>query len=474
MTLCAVPFEALSPRMQRLVAQTIDPAVATELMSTKDAGENIIFDGFGRIQGFTTPLVPDDVLARLESSITKPLTKTNSAARREAPRTDREILVRAMHILGMSNSLAHQMLKDDAKELFLSGSLNRQSVGALMEKCARLNEAEPLFHDQFNKLAAEAAKPLAPTQLVDNIYGRTFESLLVARLVEDPPPGVLKAARQLASEVLGELANHPKEIQDRILGDLASAIAKEPRPWWDRSPSIQPFLQQPTLENLQACFAANSGIEAIQSVFIAKHFALTLDRTGLNPDWMHSANRFYWSSLVSQKPQNASILTNFSQTSGNLLHYHPTTDQTPGINAYSWTHSKVVSVDNLTPWQAKALSKGQTIINGLSGTTNILAHLGKHIAQKNPEFREPEHHLNILMFVVFDGGHSTEEVLCTLDAIEQSRQGKDVSGKTLGDFGDGYQAIEKLGATEADRQALQNRVDEALNQTVEHFATHVA
>jgi hypothetical protein len=78
------------------------------------------------------------------------------------------------------------------------------------------------------------------------------------------------------------------------------------------------------------------------------------------------------------------------------------------------------------------------------------------------------------MFVVFDGGHSTEEVLCTLDAIEKSRQGQNVSGTTLAEFNEGYQAIAKLGATEADRQALKKRMDEALDQTVKRFATHVA
>lgn len=225
------------------------------------------------------------------------------------------------------------------------------------------------------------------------------------------------------------------------------------------------------MANLQACFAANSGIESIQAVFIATRFAITLHGVlWLNPRWLSQANEVYARSIHPAKPQQESILQDVTaENPGILLHHHAPLDYVPTGYGRSCTYAKAVSFDKLTEWEVNTLLREQTIVNGPSGTTNLMAHLGMQVAATDPGFKEADHHLNTLMFVVFDGGHSTEEVLYTLHLIKELRR-----GEAHVSFAGGYAAIAELGGTAADRQALKERLDQALERTIDYFATHVA
>lgn len=468
--------------MHSLRGATIDPAVASEILaSARNGAAEVAFDGFGRITGFATPHLSPALLAKLEAAVIRPLTTTNSPAPREAPRTEREILTRAMHLLGLTSGLAKDMLLDDAKNLFLSGSLNRQSVAAFIDKGVRLLAGDVLLQDQFMKLAAEIAKPVTTTQQADNIYGRSFESQLASDLVSNPPPGVLDAASQLGKGILDTLREHPQPVQDMMLARLAASLGAEPRPWSGQSPSLQTFINQPTMKNLEACLADTSnGIEAIKMPFIATRLAMTINWAvgrGLAqpPQWLNNANNFYGHVISPQKPTEQSRLNGLHvQTPGNWLNHHPKPDTIlTGDSAYSWTHAKMSSAESLSAFESHALSTGQTVVNGPSGTTNLMAFFGQHLARRNPNFPEANHHLNTLMFVVFDGGHSTQEVLSTLDAIKKLSQGQSAQD-AVGQFAGGYAAIAELGATEAERHELRARLDKATAQTVQYLATHVA
>ncbi|MBW8832506.1 MAG: hypothetical protein JF606_24525 [Burkholderiales bacterium] len=103
-----------------------------------------------------------------------------------------------------------------------------------------------------------------------------------------------------------------------------------------------------------------------------------------------------------------------------------------------------------------------------------MAFFGQHLASVNPNFSQKEHHLNTLMFLVFDGGHSTQEVLSTLDAIKSSKDPTFPGSPSVAEFAGGYESIADLSSSGAGKQALQERLDKATELTVDYFAQNVA
>jgi hypothetical protein len=66
---------------------------------------------------------------------------------------------------------------------------------------------------------------------------------------------------------------------------------------------------------------------------------------------------------------------------------------------------------------------------------------------------------------VFDGGHSTAEVLYTLDRV---------TGRPTDEPLRGYEAIATLASSGAERQALHERLENALDKTLDYHRRHVA
>ncbi|MBW8832505.1 MAG: hypothetical protein JF606_24520 [Burkholderiales bacterium] len=306
---------ALQKRMEALRGQTIDPAVATKIMARSRAVE---FDGFGRILSFSKGTVSPKLLTKLEAAVIKPLATTNTRIQRDAPRTEREILTRAMHLLGTSHSLANQMLRDDAKQLFLSGSLTRESVAAFVKKATGVlgQAGDVLMEDQFN-------------------------------------------------------------MQEHLLHVLAINLRKKTRPWYNHSPSLQQFMSSPSMDTLKACLAETSnGVEAVKVPSIATWMAVIINtREGIEiPGWLRDANSFYDAVVVPEKPTQKSDLHGVvAQAPGNWLHYHPKpTTIDNGMTGSNETHKKVHSPSNLSRFEVNALSTGQTVVSGPSGTPDGL------------------------------------------------------------------------------------------------------
>jgi hypothetical protein len=152
---------------------------------------------------------------------------------------------------------------------------------------------------------------------------------------------------------------------------------------------------------------------------------------------------------------------------GIWLHHQPnaTTWNISGNGGRNWTHSAVVSPESTSGFVDDALSRGQTVVSGPSGQTSLLASFGKHLSEADPDFPLPDLHLLTLMSLVFDGGHSTEEVLYTLDRVT----GRPADGPLRG-----YEAIARLASSGAESQALHERLKNAFDKTLDYHRKHVA
>lgn len=481
---------AMRQRMARLLHAAIDPAVATAVLDeagdeASDGAGEVVFDGLGRISGFGERGISPSLAERLENAVVESLTRTNAPGPRGAARTERELLTRAMHLLRNASGASSARLMADAKTLFLSGGFSRDTVAAFFTTAAGQLAGNDLLEGWFERLSSEISLPVAVAQRADNIYGRTFESLLVDDLIRDPPAGVLGAAGDLGKAMLDILNSHLPAVREALRSRLLHYVNADRRFWIGSSATLQRFLEAPSMNALQACLEeASDGVESIKMPFIATQLALAiqdLDRDDRisRPRWLQRSDSFYGSFLRPQKPKQKSRFGGVHASGpGNWLHHQPR-GETMKFDGQgkSWTHERVVQPKRLSRFEEDALARGQGVVNGPSGTTSLMFFLGEHIAGRNPGFSEAGHHLNTLMFLVFDGGHSTHEVLATLNAIRvSSGRGATRASKkaAVASFGGGYAAIADLAGSEAGRQALRTRLDSALERTIDYFATYVA
>ncbi len=473
------PPERMLERIDRLIGATIDPKVANEILADAgDAKSPVTFDGFGRIEDLA-PLhhISPALVTMLENAVIKPLTTTNARGPREAPRAERDILVRAMHLLGMERNPVNQALLVDAKKLFLSSGFSRLAVAAFVhDALARVGD-DVLLHDQFTKLAAEIAKPVTVPQLADNLYGRTFESLLVEDLVRWPPKNVLRVSRELGHGIVETMESYPPAV----FNELVSILRSDVRPWFGLSQSMRNFLDHPTMDTLKACMADTSnGIEAIKTVNVAQRMVLAIHNVSERgeierPEWYRRCFDFYCDFLSTQKPGGKSQLSGVrAQDPGNWLHYQPNAANTKSPwKGQSWTHSRVVTPERLSAFEQDALARGQPIVNGASGQTGMVASFGHHLGQSRPQLSQRDLHLTIMICLVFNGGHSTEEVLFALDAIRDLHTPGSEPRGLPEDFRGGYELIAELADGKAGKQMLRDRMDTALERTVAYCAKHV-
>jgi hypothetical protein len=474
-------------RMGRLLGATIDPAVATVLLD--EVGEEHLplkFDGFGRIDEFAFEegqYLPDELMARLENATIKPLTHTNSLAPRDAPRAERDLLVRAMNLLQMAEAGAGTDLQKEARALFMSHSFSRESVAAFLKRGAEQLSQDVLLQDQFQKLHAESLKPVTMTQRADNVYGRTFESLLVEDLVLDPPPGVLAAAGELAEGIMETLELMHSGERDPLMRELVNVLKDDVRPWFAKSPSMQAFARAPSSRTFAACLADTSdGLEAIKVVHLAQRFVLAINNASERdeierPRWYDLSLNYYSDFLSTQKPQTKFELEVPAGKPGNWLHYQRNASSLDmpvcGENR-NWTHYRMPDPAELSMFEKDALLRGQPVVNGMSGQTCMVSIFGQHLARQNPALSLPDLHLAALMCLVFDGGHSTEEVVATVDALKAFHSPGSVEPGWSSGFRGGYEAIADMAGDEATRQTLRERMDSALDRTLRYCAEHIA
>lgn len=504
---------------RRLVGAWIDPSVATAIIADARAelegrGEALAdplecpgpveFDGNGCIRSLRTRLLTPEIIARLEAAIISPLTQTRSDAPREAPRTPRSILIAVMHLLRCNAGPEATELMTRARKLFLSASFSREGVSRLVGDCSRRLRNEQL-HRRFREFDRELKQDVSTPQLADNLYGRTFESLLAEDLVRNPPEGILTAARRLGEGLFGMIEGLDSGAIKGLMHYIALEMRhdpkqscqwnKGPRPWHALCPRLKEFIRKPSMSTLRPCLVeVTSGVDAVlvpMVVTAAGRGFLSQLPWGMIPFSLLRANDIYLDEIKPQKPKDTSMLVQvegqlLAHKPGIWLHYQPKVTHFDTLRPIGMDHAhdKVVAPNAASSrapsgFTKNTLLKGQTMVNGPSGQTWMVEWLGQHLAQQEPDFPLGFHHLNTMMAMVFDGGHSTEEVLYTLKFAEELDQPLASSlCKWLPCLTDeptsGYEAIPFLLENSADQQALRERLDKALDQTLDYHAEHIA
>ncbi len=463
-------------RQNQLKGKSIDPHVASQHM------DHVEFDGIGRIQSFKTPDVPGHVLDALEAAQTVPLTHVNAPHPREVAKTERDSLVQFMALLRKVPGEAARALFDEGKAIWLSGDVSTSVTADYFRRAASEMRHLPGVHELAENLLKHTESDKTLPQYHENLYGRKFDSEIAHALIQNPPPAMLEATRAVAKALIDRFEPLFASLTDSEHLDFLDGIHKwvddDVRPWFSQTPEIHAFLENPSFEALlNALRKVDSGIDVLKVNFLAVQLSM-LGRNTASKDWMAPADANYHTAVIPQRSTYETGHEVKTQGYGIRLHYQPEYEPTPQFGqGKSWADARTPDLEMLTAFEDTAVSTGHPIVNGASGSTNIMAFMLRHLAQTDPSFDANSALLGTMSFLVFDGGHSLNEAMTVADAIRTHPGSADPDDDfdaimermdMMSDYATQYHDLARLGNSDAVEHAL----DTALSKTLDYFDAH--
>ncbi|WP_434525499.1 MARTX multifunctional-autoprocessing repeats-in-toxin holotoxin RtxA [Photorhabdus asymbiotica] len=436
--------------MEHLQAQRAESVgvlgIAVAPQHAEQLKQRVIFDGTGRIVGLKGSVTQDEINQLIKWKIT-PLTRKNSTAEREAPKTESESLIIFMSRLEAENIPEAGPLIERARELWLTGQVTSRETIRLFNDAISQLQAYPELHGLVLSLQADAHREKSTTQYIDNLFGRRFDSELAHTLVKTASPDAIATSRRIGQFLVQEFDLYMQSTSDSTVRDgqiaikmqaFAERIKKDIRPWFSRVPELTTFLQKPTFDNFKIMMTkVDNGFEMIKIPFLAVKMSIT-DGMGLHlSQWKAEADIFYRNEIYKAR-STSSKLTNMADVTykvklteqqtndyGIALPYQPSGDQYEDfLYGRKVAAGRVLTPGQETMLERNALAQGHSVVTGASGSTNIMVHLNNHIASQEPTFSQEQAYLNTLVFLVFDGGHSVNESLVVYKALQETGDGR--------------------------------------------------
>lgn len=405
-----------------------------------------------------------------------------STSPRDTSRVPEAVFVDFIYSLGLELKKYKKMailesLKQGAEESYFMGRRDLSSVRKLLNAALKSLNSFP----ELNQLGSKCSKlldqlpelesDLLPTQFHDCLYGRVFDSAVVERLVRKTPDSVCKAMTAVSRHVADWLSKQDPRLQEKVTDQLMWFINRnDPRFWFPKTPLIQKMQQVSSwkeafpilIEYLNKEKA--TGYEVISGPYLIVKICLALDHNKevvfepilperLNPlpewskaeldqwdnrnreiksrndeilwkpiPWMRSANSNYSSVIYRQRSVESPSPGNISKMKASgitLLHQPP-------VAPHSWMiPSERPSNKNRPNLQKPSQSLKVALVHGLpwgvgvSNSTSIMLHVLNHAIKSGKDIDITSLLLGTMMFLVYDGGHSVQEVLWTANQLNK-------------------------------------------------------
>lgn len=465
---------------KQLIGVAIDPKIITDEMM-----ENIDFDGIGRIQGFRKDVQPE-MLSHLMANKIKSITEVHSPLAEDIAKSGRGCMVEFMDALKKSNSPVARELIREAKNFWLGGKFNSPSVSQFLGYASTKLAHEPELQKLARKLQNEVMKEKVQSQSYDNVYGRKFDTEFINVLVKNPPAQLLANARKTGIHLINDmeyLARLNPLYHKKFLKALAQHLHEDIRPWAVKTPEVQVFINNPTMHNLRPMLGkVQDGFGAIKIPYLAVKISLAMHTVRAPMPWMAGANYNYqW--VIGQSRTTAPgevVDANRHNGFGLRLHHHPKNEATPEFqNGRNWTTQKKAELSNLSGFEANALANEKPLVNGTSGSTNIMSYLNDYISRRDPTFSKDLGALNTMMFVVYDGGHSVNEVMAVHDTLEKMPDFRfntqhyahviEERKRLIANYSVDYNDVIKLGLRDGSSAEIRRALDMAMEKTVNSY-----
>lgn len=366
----------------------------------------------------------------------------HSRAEREAPRTPTDCLIDWIAFLSKSNLAFADVLLQEAKQCWEQGNVTLHNLTALLQKVqmqpcstehlslqckARSLLAQSAFSAQEPLATTSAcqisAEQVPYTQLHDNLYGRVFDSALAAYLLHCLPDGALRATYDMClylADCLDATGNaDAKEACKEVCIDL-----RNDRRFWTPTKSEFERLLDTMNDKKRLCrikrilrAAPRDGSDILLRQCIAVKLMVALRDVGSKRvPWMARADYSYCAVVKPQRKRlgNIAVILGAAQPTGGI-----TLSYQPPILQQSWMIRSIRALERYKPDLTNpsssisvALEAGIPYASGISGSTNVMLHLASHMKKKCGWQIDMQHALlSILLFVVYDGGHSIHEVM---------------------------------------------------------------
>ncbi len=453
--------------------------------SIEKFASKLTFDSVGRVIGLKVNLKINDVRELLSQQIT-PLSQLNAVGEQSIPKTESVSLITFVNLLSNNSDHFAKNLSNQAKNLWLSGQVNNiQSVALYKSAIKQLNH-QPELKAMVESLLEDAEKFKSPTQYIDNLYGRHFDAEFVHSLIKNPSQSALFTGAQTGRALVKEfdesfekLGVDPlkrEESLNRRLRGFAKSLSSDHRPWFNKVPELTNFIAEPNYHRFKTMMTkVENGFDMIKIPFLAVRMSVA-DGMGLQTmKWKSECDKVYMDSILNERSTNDVISSNptIKATLG-AFKTHSYGPKLPhqqfGQKIYSdFDSGKNVTIKNIltpgkeTQFEKNSLSHGHAVVNGASGSTNIMVHLNKHLGSKLGNFSQEQAFVNTLAFLVFDGGHSVNESMGVYKALAAEKSQLDT---VLQSYTVNYQHIAELLPTR-EQGIINNALIQAFDSTLD-------
>ncbi|EDP58962.1 hypothetical protein [Vibrio sp. AND4] len=431
---------------------------------------SVTFDHLGRVQGLGQ--ISQAKLDILKNSATTPLTELNSMAERTAPKTESESIIEFAFKFSQSSSTEAKELANEAKSLWMGG-VNKNSLLNLLEKAkSKLSSDDPL-QNLVSKQISDAKKEKHTNQYMDAIFNRRFDSEIAHEMVKSPSKGALDNAKKIGEYLLNDftarMENKDKSSVDRTLRSFARTINSDVRPWFSQVPEVTTYIDSPTMENFEKMMShVDDGFGVIKMPFLAVKMHTDANMGFDVKSYKLEGDRFYGRPITKARSPSGQTPAETPQTKhyGTGLAYQPKgTVYDNFISGRSVPDSKAIRVDELSQHDKNAIENGVAVVTGASGSTNILTHMAKYLAEINDDFSTEQSQLNTLAFLTFDGGHSLNESMSVYKALQVEGDDRET---ILNNYHINYEDIVSL-AKHDDKTAIRDLLDKAYASTLQFY-----
>ena len=215
------------------------------------------------------------------------------------------------------------------------------------------------------------------TRLNDNIFGRVFETRLMAQLIASPALGTVPCAQQLAGILVRHLSTLPSCMKDGVTKALSATLVSEPRFWFDRVPLLRQFITAAPGEQKRRALVtwlltpptSSYDCMAITLCACQLSIALKVNASAFAP-WMCAAGLNYAQAVQPASRRLKNMTQPLLRPEGGilLLHQRPAFSHPamrPGMRA---TLQHRPNLDSQSTVTRRALEHGLPYASGVSGT----------------------------------------------------------------------------------------------------------
>ncbi|MBK3844034.1 hypothetical protein [Paraburkholderia aspalathi] len=468
-------------QQERLKGKAIEPQLASQHMDLVE------FDGIGRIMCFKTHDVPPDVLEALEAAEVTPLTHVNSSDPREHAKTERDSVVQFMALLRRLNDSASRTLFDEGKALWLAGDFVSARAGQYFGRAVEQLSHLPHVRQLALQLQQQTGKEKTRAEYHDNLYGRKFDTELAHELIKNPPPSMLDASREIGQALVARLNAMIREqdfiVRTAVMDAIVFHVRDDRRQWFSQTPDLSIFSRNPSMNSLKAMLGkVETGFDVLKVAYLAVKISLGARFTVAKP-WMWHADANMIGVVEPARSTHRWIGVRATRGYGIRLSYQPEYDEYMDFEpAKSWSDAKVPRNGSLTGFEQNAMAAGHPVVCGASGSTNITSFLLHHLHTQDPHFADGPAMLGTMSFLVFDGGHSANEVMGVYDAIAAVPPRTDTRpfdrnmlrerSRHMASYRLDYQRLVTVADSPDTARAVEHAMDAALEKTLDYFDEH--